>query len=229
MVLAFFLVAALADWVPARWTSHDPKSLDLLAETPVNSVLIDRPAWSQEFAQQAARRGIATLGVVRPGTDTIDAARLAKSFQFSGVVMEGAFEEGEAGRVRKVLSDSNIPLIELTTRSRMRFDSGAPIIGTFQGVWPGIQVQDEHGAAKSGPSGAPWINTNTGFLRFARASTTAAIWIANEPPPKTAPGLSQYLHAIGDAGMTGARWVVKLDEDFNRRLLSRDAAALKDW
>jgi hypothetical protein len=229
MLVAFLLVAALGDWVPARWTSNDPKSLELIAETPVNCVLLERRLWSQDFAQQAARRGIATLGVVHPGGDTIDAARVAKSLQFSGVVLEGIFEEGSADRVRKVLSDSNIPLIELTTRSRMRFTSTAPILGTFQGVWPGVQVQEEGGAAKSGPSGAPWINTNTGFLRFARASTTAAIWISSLPPAKSAIGLSQYLHAIGDAGMTGARWVVALDDDFSSRLLARDPAALKDW
>lgn len=229
MFIAFLLVAALGDWVPARWASNDVKSLDLLAETPVNCVLVERPLWSADFARQAAKRGVATLGVLHPGGDTIEAARVAKSLRFSGVVLEGIFEEGSADHVRKVLSDSNIPLIELTTRSRMRFDSGAPILGAFQGVWPGVQVQAEGAAAKSGPSGAPWINTNTGFLRFARAATTASIWISNVPPANTAVGLSQYLHAVGDAGMTGARWVVALDDDFNRRLLAREPAALKDW
>ncbi len=229
MIVAFLLIAALGDWVPARWASNDPKSLDIVAETPINCLLIEHPLWSQDFAHRAAARGIATLGVVRPGSDSIDAARLAKSFGFSGVVMEGAFEEVAADRIRRVLADSAIPLVELTTRGRMRFDSTAPIVGTFQGVWPGVQAQDEHGSAKSGPSGAPWINTNTGFLRFAHASTKAAIWIANTPPEKTAIGLSQYLHAIGDAGMAGARWVVVLDEEFNRRVLARDPAALADW
>src|ERR1700730_7869874 len=229
MLVAFLLVAALGDWVPARWSSNDPKSLDLLAETPINCVLLERPLWSADFARQAAHRGVATLGVVRPGGDPIEAARVAKSLQSSGVVLEGIFEEGSADRVGKVLSDSNIPLIELTTRSRMRFNSSAPILGTFQGLWPGVQVQEEGGAAKSGPSGAPWINTNTGFLRFARAATSASIWISNVPPPNTAIGLSQYLHAVGDAGMTGARWVIALDDDFNRRLLAREPAALKDW
>lgn len=229
MLVAFLLVAALGDWVPARWTSNDPKSLELVAETPVNCLLLEQTLWSQEFAQQAAKRGIATLGVIHPGGDPIDAARGAKSLQFSGVVLDGIFEEGLADRVRKALSDSNIPLIELTTRSRMQFTSAAPILGTFQGVWPGVQVQEEGGAAKSGPSGAPWINTNTGFLRFARASTNAAIWISNVPPPKTAVTLAQYLHAIGDAGMTGARWVLALDGEFSKRLLAREPGALKDW
>ena len=229
MVVAFLVLAALGDWVPARWASNDPKSLDLVTETPINCLLIERPLWSQDFAQQAAKRGIATLGVVRPDTDAISAARLAKSFAFSGVVMQGPFEEAAADRIRKVLADSAIPLVELTTRGRMRFTSAGPIVGTFQGVWPGVQAQDEHAAAKSGPSGAPWINTNTGFLRFARASTQSAIWIANTPPEKTAIGVSQYLHAIGDAGMTGARWVVALDEDLNRRVLAREPAALVAW
>jgi hypothetical protein len=229
MFVAFLLAAALGNWVPARWASNDPKSLHLLAETPINCLLIERPLWSQDFARQAAGRGIATLGVVRPGSDSIADARLAKSFEFSGVVMEGAFEEAAAEHIRKVLADSAIPLVEMTTRGRMRFNSSDPIVGTFQGVWPGVQAQDDHGSAKSGPSGAPWINTNTGFLRFARAATKSAIWIANTPPQKAAIGLSQYLHAIGDAGMAGARWVVALDEDFSRRILAREPSALADW
>ena len=230
MVLALLAIAAAPAWVPARWESNDPKSLELVADTPVNCLLLERPLWSQAFARDAAQRGIATLGVIHPGSDAIDGARTAKGFGLSGVVLEGKYEEDAAARVREVLTDSHIPLIELTTRSRMRFDSAAPVVGTYQGVWPGVQIQDEvHGSAKSGPSGAPWINTNTGFLRFAHAAAKAPVWIANAPPANTAVSLIQYLHAIGDAGMNGARWVIALDPGFTHRLLARDAGALRDW
>ena len=104
----------------------------------------------------------------------------------------------------------------------------APVVGTWQGVWPGIQVE-EGGSTKSAPSGAPWIDTNTGFLRFLRALTPAAIWIANTPPRKTVILTERYMQVIADAEISGARWVIALDDNFNSRLLNREPAALRDW
>jgi hypothetical protein len=228
MLVAFLLAVSLTDWVPARWISNDPKSLDLLNGTPVNCLLLEQPQWSETFARQAAKQGIATLGVIRSESGAVDLARQAAAMQFAGVVLEGAFDPAAAIRVRAVLNDSKIPLVELTTRNRMRFDSGAPILGTDQGLWPGVRVE-ENGAVETGPSAAPWINTNTGFLRFAKAASDSVIWMANQPPANTAVPLTRYLQAIGDAAMTGARWVVALDSDFSRRLLARDARALQDW
>jgi hypothetical protein len=229
MLFALLLAASLGDWVPARWMSNDAQSLDLVAETPINCLLLERPLWSDAFAKQAAGRGVVTLGVIHNEADALEAARQASSLHLAGVVFEGAFEPGVADRVRKALADSKIQLIELTTRSRMRFDSGAPVIGTYQGLWPGIRVEDDKGATHAGPSSGPWIETNTGFLRFARAATDATIWLANQPPPNTAINITRYLQAIGDASLTGARWVVSLDSDFSKKLLARDPNALKDW
>lgn len=228
MLVAFFLVASLVDWVPARWISNDLKSLELLHGTPINCVLLEKPLWSEAFAQEAAKQGIATLGVIHPEMDALEAGRQAKAMHFAGVVAEGAFDQTAAERVRKALGDSKIQLIEMSTRNRMRFDAGDPVVGTFQGLWPGVRIEDNEGA-HSGPSGAPWINTNTGFLRFAHAATGSTVWIGYQPPPKTVVTLPRYLQAIGDAAMTGARWVLSLDEDFSKRLLARDPAALKDW
>jgi hypothetical protein len=228
MLLALLLAVSLTDWVPARWISNDPKSLELLAGTPVNCLLLEQPQWSEAFARQAAKQGIATLGVIRSETAAVDLARQAQGMQFSGVVLEGSFDPAAANRVRGVLADSKIPLVELTNRNRIRFDGGAPIIGTDQGLWPGVRVEDK-GAVETGPSAAPWINTNTGFLRFAQAAGDAVVWIANRPPPDTAVNPTRYLQAIGDAAMTGARWVVALDPEFARRLLAREQRALEDW
>jgi hypothetical protein len=228
MLFALLLAASLTDWVPARWISNDPKSLELVTGTPINCLLLEQPQWSEAFARQAAKQGIATLGVIRSEAGAVDLARQAAGMQFTGVVLEGHFDPASANRVRAVLSDSKIPLVELSTRNRMRFDSGAPILGTDQGLWPGVRVEDK-GAVETGPSAAPWINTNTGFLRFAKAAGDSVIWIANQPPPDTAVNLTRYLQAIGDAAMTGAHWVVALDSGFSRRLLARDPRALEDW
>jgi hypothetical protein len=109
----------------------------------------------------------------------------------------------------------------------MRLLAPPAVIGTTQGVWPGVHVE-ENGAAKAGPTGSPWIDTNNGFLRSTR-STGGIVWIANQPPAKTVITGQNYLQAIADAAMSGARWVVALDSDFSQRLLKGDAAAVRDW
>lgn len=225
MIAAFLLLAAIPDWVPARWYSSDPASLDLIAKTPINCVLLERDNWSEAFNRAASERGIATLGVVHPGPDAVDQARKAATTRVSGVVLEGDFDP----KVRTALQDSKIATIELPSRVRMRLDDNvAPVVGTFQGVWPGVRIE-QNGSAKSAPSGAPWIDTNTGFLRFVRAYTTKSVWIANTPPEKTVVLIQHYLQAIADAEITGARWVIALDRDFNRRLLEGESKALADW
>lgn len=225
MVLALLVLAAAPDWVPARWQSSDPRSLELVAQTPINCLLLEQPNWAGEFAKAAAARGIVTLGVVHPGPNAIELARRPTAIGMTGVVLEGDFDP----KVHATLADSKILAIELPTRARMRFDDAtAPVVGSIQGLWPGIQIE-ENGAAKSAPSGAPWIDTNTGFLRFVRAYTDKGVWIANVPPVKTVLPVHRYMQAIGDAAIAGAHWVVALDEDFSRRLLAREAQALADW
>ena len=232
MLLALLVVlAAPSDWVPARWQWLETKTLELLSGTPVNCLLIDwksnQKGPAAAFSAAAKDRGIATLAVIRPGVDSLDAARNAVSAKFAGVVLEGDFPNGTAEKVGGEVGGS-IPVIELTSRNRMKLGGKAPTIGTYQGVWPGIQLLED-GAAKAGPSGSPWINTNAGFLRAAGAFGNSAIWIANLPPPKTVINSENYAQAVSDAAMVGARWVIALDDDFSKRLLERDAAALKNW
>ena len=225
MLLALMLVTAAPDWVPARWYSNDPKSLELVAETPINCLLLDRSNWSEAFAMAAAKRGIGTLGVIHPDGDTVDQARQAVALKLNGVALEGDFDP----KVVATLKDSKILTVELPSRANLRLDDRSiPVLGTYQGLWPGLQIQD-NGAAKSAPSGAPWIDTNTGFLRFLHAYADRPIWVANLPPAKTVISVQRYLQAIGDAAITGARWVIALDADFNQRLLTGDAKARADW
>ena len=225
MLLALLLITAVSDWVPARWYSSDPKNLELIAQTPINCILLERAQWSEALSKAAADRGFTTLGVVHPGADAVDLARKAIALKMTGVVLEGDFDP----KIRETLSDSKIPVIDLPPRAKMRLDEhSSTVVGTNQGLWPGVQVE-ENGAAKAAPSGAPWIDTNTGFLRFLRSYTNTPVWIANLPPPKMVIPVQRYVQAIGDAAITGTRWVVALDDDFNQRLLAGDPRALADW
>ncbi len=228
MLLALALVASLGDWVPMRWASSDPQSLTLLQGTPVKCLLLEKPQWSAPFLDAASRQNVVTLGVVRPAADALEIARAAMAKKLDGVVLEGDFEPAVSARIRGVLSDSKFILIELPPRARMRFDGEQKIVGTYQGVWPGIQIE-EGGSAKAAPSGAPWINTNSGFLRFVRASTDSHVWMGYTPPTGTVVTTDRYLQAVGDAAMVGARWIVALDDDLSKRLYAREADAVKEW
>jgi len=97
------------------------------------------------------------------------------------------------------------PVIELTSRARMALGSKAPIIGTYQGVWPGISLLDD-GVKKAGPTGSTWIDTNTGFIRAVKAWGDTSLWIANLPPAKTVVSGARYQQVIADvhAGKFGA-------------------------
>lgn len=220
MVLALLLALNLADAVPARWPSADPKTLDLLAETPINVLLLERAPAGTAFSEAAAVRGISVLAVVRPGADVAEAVRQAAAAKLAGVMLEGAFSASAWDAARS----AGLAVVELPPRHELRLNPAAAVTGVADGVWPGIRAQ-----AKAAATGGPWIETNTGFLRYLRANTTAAVWIGNVPPANTVIPVTSYLAAIADSAVVGARWIVALDEDFSRRLLAREAAALKDW
>ncbi len=208
-------VSGVADWVPARWPSSDPNTLELLKDTPVNCLLMERPGWSREFSARAAASGIAVLGVVRPGADAAEVEREAKAADLAGLVLEGDFTNSARPKAPVV--------IELPPRASLRFDG--PVVGTYQGVWPGVRIEQTAAA-----TGGPWVDTNSGFLRYARAAAgDTPVWIAVTPPPNRVLKAEKYLQAISDAAIAGARWVIALDPNFSGRLLAREATALRDW
>jgi hypothetical protein len=228
MLAAAALISLYADWVPARWASSDPQSLELLSGTPINCLWLERPQWSNAFLQEAAKRGIATIAVIRREGDPVEAAQAAAKMKFDGVATEGEFDDYTRSILAGTVAKSKELLIESVARARIRLDSPAPIVATYQGLWPGIHVE-AGGTASAGPTANPWIDTNTGFIRFARASTDSIVWLTNQPPPKTVIPVSRYLQAVADAEMNGARWVVSVDDDFSKRLMAGEGKAAADW
>jgi hypothetical protein len=229
MFLALMIAASVADWVPVRWPSHDPATVELIAQTPVNCLLVERQHWSAPFAAKAAAQNVVTLGIIGPKEEIEERIRTAKELGFRGVVLLGDFETRAIDAAGAIAEREDLALVELPARRGIRFQSGASITGTYQGVWPGIRPVEESEGAHAMPSGAPWIDTNTGFLRYARSLEPGAFWMANTPPGGQIIPVDRYLQVISDAAMVGARWVVALDGDFSRRLLSREAPAVADW
>jgi hypothetical protein len=213
-----------SDWVPVRWPWADAQSLELLAGSPVNCLLLK--TYPPDLVSAAASQGLVTLAVIVPGGDPVAATRRALAARVTGIVLEGDFPDDVAAGVRNAAGTS--PVVELVARHRIALGSGAPILGTYQGVWSGISALDD-GAKKAGPTGSVWIDTNTGFIRAVRAWGDAALWIGNEPPAKTLVTGARYLQAIADAAISGGRWVLAFDSGFAARLHRREADALSDW
>src|SRR4051794_33056921 len=138
MLAAALLIALYPDWVPARWPSSDVKSLELLSNTPINCLWLERPQWSAAFAAEATKRGIATLGVIRREGDPIEAARTLSSTGMTGGVFEGNFDDYSLTIIAATLSKAKMMSLESGPRSRLRFEAGTPILATSQGLWPGI-------------------------------------------------------------------------------------------
>ncbi|MBK9166422.1 MAG: hypothetical protein IPM24_03040 [Bryobacterales bacterium] len=230
LFLAFLALLAPADWVPARWPWTEPKTLDLVAGSPVNCLLVEWDAAAPEpvtlFAREAKAKGFLTLAVLRPQSDAVAAARRAVDSGLNGVVLEGDFSDPAS--VHEALAGTGAAVIELTARRLMRFDSGQPVLGTYQGVWPGIQITED-GHAKAGPTGSPWIDTNTGFIRAARSNGDFTLWMGNRPPDGAVITTRRYLQVISDAAMSGARWVVAFDAGLASGVHSGDSKALETW
>ena len=226
--LLLFSLRALAspsEWVPMRWPWSDAQSLDLLAKSPINTLLLPP---SSPLAATATSRGLNAMLVVRTGADPMTAAEEVRKEKLAGLVLEGNFPPQTIATLRDTLAGSHAIVVELTTRATMRLAGNDPIVGTWQGVWPGIQVTD-NGKAKAGPSGSAWIDTNAGFLRAVRAFNHDSVWLGNTPPTDQVVRGERYLQAIGDAEMVGARWILALDDHFASDLHQHDAGAMKTW
>ena len=229
-LLASVLTAATqpADLVPARWPSDNPASLNILSGSPINCLLVPETNWSNAFLAAAHSKNITVLALVQPGSPPLPRVKRALDLGLDGAVLEGDFPEAEAKAIRNSLSASGKLSVELGLRGRIPLDANAPaIIGTFQGVWAGINPHDD-GAAHAAPSGAPWIDTNAGFLRFVRASTDRPFWLSATPPRDSVVNLFRYLQMISDPAMVGGRWIISLEPAFFAKLLAGDAKAQKD-
>ena len=214
-------LASIGDWVPMRWPSVDPSTLSLLRGTPVNCLLVNKI--STEFTESAKSMGIAVLLEYPREGISVDPPTKAKRAGMAGVVFQGPVPASH-----NELDSEDFHMLYLPSRYELAVLPETNIVGTWQGVWPGIN-QAEADTAKAAPSGAPWIDTNSGFLRFVRAWTKAPVWIANRPPQKQVINPVRYLQAIGDAAMCGARWVITLDSDLEQRLMAREEKAMQAW
>jgi hypothetical protein len=64
-----------SDWVPVRWPWSDPKSLELLAGSPINCLLLK--TYSPDLIAAAAKRGLVLLADISATEDAAAAVHKA--------------------------------------------------------------------------------------------------------------------------------------------------------
>jgi len=218
-----------AGLIPMRWPASDPEKLVALDASPINCLLIPEANWSNAFVKAAHAKNLTVLALIAPGEPALPRARRALDLGLDGAVLEGEFPDQEANAVREALDSQNKLTIQLGLRGRIPLSNDAPaVIGTFQGVWAGINPHED-GEAHAAPSGAPWIDTNAGFLRFIRASTDRTFWLSAAPPPSTIVTASRYLQMVSDTAMVGARWIITFERQFFDRITANEPKAVKEF
>src|ERR1035441_7900513 len=99
-------------WVPMRWPWQDARSLELLAGTPINCLLLE--GYAPELVAAAEKRGLVTLARIAPGGDTVAVARAAKSSLYRREVTDAAVS-AVLEALDRIASNQTLP-------SRMRAD-----------------------------------------------------------------------------------------------------------
>ena len=124
------------------------------------------------------------------------------------------------------------PVIEEAKRAGLQVaEISSPPAGVtiIPGEWPGVAMSHGGGGASAGPTGVPWVDTNSWKIRLEAARRPGAnIWV-NAPPKRTSFFASSYRTAIADAAAYGGRWVISLDEKLAAGLADGKADALGTW
>ncbi len=102
----------------------------------------------------------------------------------------------------------------------------------LEGVWPRVLPAERKGdTAEAGPTGAPWVDSNTGLIRLAQAREPGKpVWLGFEPPSgKELVPVSGFVKPIAEAAAHGARWIVALNPQFINGLDAGNGEAASTW
>lgn len=221
----------------AKW--YQPATLDLLNGTPINALLItfsigassEAEAKQQQlagkYARMARERGVAVLGVVYPGADSLAVARGAVESRLDGLVLDGEFPAGFAAKVESALRarNSSVPVIPIWRDTASARAARLSLLAV-EGVRPSARNLSDMGI-RAGPSAEPWIESNIWLVKSLRGGPEwRPIWINQQPNPGL---LGDYVRCVADAAVAGGRWIVAPDDDLRSRLFRREAGALGTW
>ena len=124
------------------------------------------------------------------------------------------------------------PVIEEAKRAGLQVaEVASPPAGVdlIAGEWPGVAMSRGGDGASAGPTGVPWVDSNSWKIRLEAARRPGAdIWV-DAPPKGVAVRPSSYRTAIADAAAHGGRWVISPDAQLAAGLVNGKADALRTW
>ncbi len=104
-------------------------------------------------------------------------------------------------------------------------------VEVLRGEWPGVKLS-QTGAqdrASSGPTGAPWIDSNGWAVRLALAlNPHKTIWVGASPQKPGLPAES-YVVALADAAVHGGRWIIALDSELAAGIIGQKPDPQATW
>jgi hypothetical protein len=124
------------------------------------------------------------------------------------------------------------PVMEEAKRAGLHVaEVAAPPTGVdlIAGEWPGVAMSRGGDGVSAGPTGVPWVDSNSWKIRLEAARRPGAdIWV-DAPPKGVGVRSGAYRTAIADAAAYGGRWVISLDAEMAAGLVAGKADALKTW
>lgn len=127
------------------------------------------------------------------------------------------------------------PPFDLGDLEFVKLDAGdvPPDVTVREGSWPAVERprNREEDSAESGPTGAPWVDSNSWLIRLAQAMEPGkTVWLTHTPPgkPDIVPP-EAFALPVAEAEAYGARWVINLDTSFREGLDSSSDAAISAW
>ncbi|MCW5977216.1 MAG: hypothetical protein KIT09_04025 [Bryobacteraceae bacterium] len=127
------------------------------------------------------------------------------------------------------------PVIPLGDIAFTPLDSASPPRGIvlLEGVWPHVKITrtEARNTAETGPTGAPWVDSNGWRTKLARAmEPEKTVWLVYDPPKESEVVPPDYYPLpVAEAEAYGAHWVISLDQNFRKGLESGSDAALGGW
>ncbi|MCC7173675.1 MAG: hypothetical protein IT159_00645 [Bryobacterales bacterium] len=223
----------------ARW--YEPETLDLLAGSPVNCLLV---TWSSggepsveekqhalvgAYARRAREKGIAVLGLVYAGASPARFVPPAIEAGLDGLMVDGGPEGGAAltAQVANALRSAGSAALVLTVAGTpAEAFASSSAVAIVQGVWPGARNLADMGI-RSGPSADSWIDSNIWLVRYLRAAAPGRpVWISSEPRDGAATG---FLRCAAEAAVAGGRWIIAPDDQWRAAWLRKAPEALAKW
>ncbi len=115
---------------------------------------------------------------------------------------------------------------------RLRPEAAPEGVTLREGVWPDVQsARTRAEAAESGPTGAPWVNSNAWVYRLAQAlEPDKAVWLTYPPPAKSdVVPMHAFSRPVAEAVAYGGQWVISLHESLRLGLERASDAAMEAW